>query len=66
MSIKHGLAPVVDQKSRVLILGTLPGDDSLRLQRYYRNPTNKFWTLLSDVFGASPGLSHSERLHGEL
>jgi hypothetical protein len=30
MSSKRGLDPAVDQKSRVLILGSLPGDESLR------------------------------------
>jgi TDG/mug DNA glycosylase family protein len=62
MSTKHGLRPVVDEKSRALILGTLPGDESLRQQRYYSNPNNQFWTLLSDVFGVSPGPSYAERL----
>ena len=59
---KRGLHPVVDQKSRVLILGSLPGDESLRQQRYYSDPSNKFWRLLSDVFGEASGHSYTERL----
>jgi double-stranded uracil-DNA glycosylase len=59
---KRGLDPVVDQRSCVLILGTLPGDESLRQQRYYSDPSNKFWTLLSDVFGEPPGHTYAERL----
>jgi len=59
---KRGLDPVVDDRSRVLILGTLPGDKSLRLQQYYCEPRNQFWRLISEVFGASPGRSYSERL----
>lgn len=62
MSTKHGLGPVVDGKSRAIILGTLPGDESLRQQRYYANPSNQFWTLLSGVFGVSPGRTYAERL----
>jgi len=62
MSTKHGLGPILDEKSRALILGTLPGDESLRQQRYYSNPSNQFWTLLSGVFGVSPGLSYAQRL----
>lgn len=62
MSTKRGLGPVVDAKSRALILGTLPGDESLRKQCYYSNPTNRFWTLLADVFGMSPGVAYAERL----
>jgi double-stranded uracil-DNA glycosylase len=59
---KPGLDPVVDRKSRVLILGTLPGDESLRQQRYYSDPSNKFWTLLSDLFGEASGHTYTERL----
>jgi double-stranded uracil-DNA glycosylase len=62
MTAKVGLGPVVDQKSRVLVLGTLPGDESLRLQRYYSNPTNAFWRLLASVFGAPTGATYEERL----
>lgn len=52
----------VDAKSRALILGTLPGDESLRKRQYCSNPTNHFWTLLADVFGVSPGVGYAERL----
>jgi hypoxanthine-DNA glycosylase len=62
MSTKHGLGPIVDAKSRALILGTLPGDESLRQQRYYSDPSNRFWNLLSDIFGESPGFGYAERL----
>lgn len=62
MTPKVGLGPVVDQKSRVLILGTLPGDESLRLQRYYSNPRNEFWRLLTRVFAAPTGETYEQRL----
>src|SRR5438105_5020495 len=62
MTAKIGLGPVVDQKSRVLVLGTLPGDESLRLQRYYSNPRNEFWALLASVFGAPTGETYEQRL----
>lgn len=48
--LKQGLAPIVDSRARILILGTLPGEESLRLQRYYGNPRNLFWRVLADVF----------------
>jgi TDG/mug DNA glycosylase family protein len=62
MTTKRGLAPVVDENSRVLILGTLPGEESLRQQRYYSDSRNQFWSLLSGVFDAAPGRSYAERL----
>lgn len=46
-----GLAPVVDRRTRLLILGSLPGEASLRLAEYYAHPRNAFWTLMSDRVG---------------
>jgi double-stranded uracil-DNA glycosylase len=62
MTTKHALRPVVDENSRFLILGTLPGDESLRQQRYYSDPRNRFWSLLSSVFGVPAGESYQQRL----
>src|SRR3954464_7251471 len=59
---KLGLPPVADENSRVLVLGSLPGDESLRLQQYYANPSNQFWSLLAGVFGAPVGSSYEPRL----
>jgi double-stranded uracil-DNA glycosylase len=48
--LKQSFPPFVDTRARILILGTLPGEESLRLQRYYGNPRNLFWRVLADVF----------------
>lgn len=47
---KHGLAPVAGKLPEILILGSLPGDESLRLQQYYGNQRNMFWKVLEKVF----------------
>ena len=51
MPIKQGFPPVFDPRARVLILGSLPGDESLRRGQYYGHPRNQFWALLGAVFG---------------
>src|SRR5579862_986741 len=46
---KFGLAPVIDSKTEILILGTLPSDVSLAKGQYYANPNNDFWKLMGAV-----------------
>ncbi|MBW6469818.1 MAG: DNA-deoxyinosine glycosylase [Methanosarcinaceae archaeon] len=48
---KKGLAPIIDTNTRILILGSLPSDESIRKQQYYGNPGNDFWKLISEVIG---------------
>jgi hypoxanthine-DNA glycosylase len=50
--LKRSFPPVADERTRVLVLGSLPGEESLARQRYYANPRNHFWRLMSAVTGA--------------
>ena len=49
---KRGFPPAVDARTRVLILGSLPGDASLAAGQYYGHPRNGFWRLMEGVIGA--------------
>lgn len=46
----YSFAPIVDDKCRVLILGTMPGVISLRRQQYYGNMQNNFWRIIYSLF----------------
>lgn len=48
--LKHGLPPVFDSHSRILILGSFPSVISREEGFYYGNPRNRFWGVLSAVF----------------
>lgn len=51
-SLKRSFPPVVDAATRVLILGSLPGEESLAQGRYYANRRNQFWRLVAAVTDA--------------
>ncbi len=44
---RHEFAPVYDENSRVLILGTFPSVKSRETHFYYGHPQNRFWKLLA-------------------
>ena len=58
-----GFDPVVDDRTRVLILGSLPGDASLKAAQYYAHPRNAFWPLVGGFLGeALTALAYEDRL----
>ena len=61
MVTKVGLDPIVDEKSHILILGTLPGEKSLQSQKYYANPWNHFWSIISRIYREPIGLRYGEK-----
>ncbi|MCR5663849.1 MAG: DNA-deoxyinosine glycosylase [Oscillospiraceae bacterium] len=50
MTLNHGFAPVFDERSRLLILGSFPSVKSREEQFYYAHPRNRFWPVLAAVF----------------
>lgn len=48
---KVGFAPVFDEQSRVLILGSFPSVKSRRIEFYYGNKQNRFWRTVCGFFG---------------
>lgn len=48
-TIIQSFAPIIDDDSRILILGTMPGEESLRQQQYYAHKQNLFWKLICHV-----------------
>lgn len=58
-----GLAPVVGRETRLLVLGSFPGEASLAAQQYYGHPRNHFWPLLGAVWAVDlVGMAYPQRL----
>ena len=64
---KASFPPIVAPDTRVLILGSLPGERSLAEGRYYAHPRNLFWRLVGEAIGRDlEGLGYEARLEALL
>ncbi|WP_090609522.1 DNA-deoxyinosine glycosylase [Mycobacterium lentiflavum] len=58
----HGFPPVVDERARMLILGSFPSAQSLAAHQYYANPRNAFWPIAGELFGFDANAPYESRL----
>ncbi|MGN0141660.1 MAG: DNA-deoxyinosine glycosylase [Roseburia sp.] len=57
----HTFAPVYDETSRVLILGSFPSVKSRENQFYYGHPQNRFWKVTAGIFGKAEPATIEEK-----
>jgi len=52
---------IADEKAKILILGSIPGKESLAKQQYYAHPKNLFWHFISEIFNFDLSLPYHEK-----
>lgn len=60
-TVIHTLAPIFDQNSKILILGTMPSPKSREYGFYYSHPQNRFWRVISDLYGQNLPVTNEEK-----
>ena len=48
--MKTAFKPIENKDSKILILGTMPGERSIKLQQYYGHAGNHFWKIMFSLF----------------
>lgn len=46
----YSFPPLSNSDSKILILGTMPGNDSLKVNEYYAHSRNAFWKIMFAMF----------------
>jgi TDG/mug DNA glycosylase family protein len=54
--------PIADSNSELLILGSMPGQESLAASQYYANRRNAFWKIMAELLGFDPDAAYQTRL----
>lgn len=52
---------IADEKAKILILGSIPGKESLAKQQYYAHPKNLFWHFMAELLEFDFSLPYSEK-----
>lgn len=54
--------PISSKNVRVLILGSMPGEQSLNAGQYYAHSRNAFWKIIEEITGSKTGPRYDERV----
>lgn len=62
MPFVESFPPEIGTNPKILILGSMPGTESLRLQQYYAHPRNGFWPIIGSLFDCEWAEDYEQRI----
>jgi TDG/mug DNA glycosylase family protein len=57
----QGFPPIARDDAEILILGSMPSEESLRAKQYYAHPRNAFWPIMMELLGGEAELDYDKR-----
>lgn len=57
----HPFPPIIDDRTRVLFLGSFPSIASFEQAFYYAHPRNAFWPIIESIFGVKLETNDAKR-----
>ncbi len=54
--------PIAISSARILILGSMPGEASLKAGQYYAHTRNTFWKIMGELIGFDPQAPYEQRV----
>ena len=61
MPVIKSFLPIINLRSKVLVLGSMPGKKSLDEQEYYAYPQNQFWKIMVGLLGYELPLTYAQK-----
>ncbi|HEB63454.1 MAG TPA: DNA-deoxyinosine glycosylase [Gammaproteobacteria bacterium] len=61
--MKTSFSAIATIDAKILILGSMPGEESLKQQRYYAHPRNAFWYIMSHILGFDNNITYPEKIN---
>lgn len=59
---KTAFPPIINDNSQILLLGTMPSEESIRKQEYYGHKSNQFWKILFTLYNKPLAHDYKERV----